>query len=204
MLPRILRTNTKILQATSTRGGGGTWPRPDTPVIATEPTKRRWSVYENGLWIACGAQPEFAFTNQEEWFTRFGGIGRQALFGIAVALSSLLTFGFLVKSLMPQVQMPTNGIGWEEQSQHQINSYLLEAKPANAKCFFDSGIKANTGTFRIIYDEHFVQGSQCKWLQDCKDKAQVVQECRDWVAKEKRMALENAKKKLEGGHVNHH
>jgi len=204
MLPRILRTNTKILQATSTRGGGGTWPRPDTPIIVNNPTKRRWSLFENGLWLADGAQPEFAFTNQEEWFTRYGGIGRQALFGIVAALSVATAFGFLVKTLMPQVQMPTNGIGWEEQPQHQLNNYLLEAKPANAKCFFDSGIKANTGTFRIIYDEHYLQGSQCKWLQDCKDKSQVIQECRDWVGKEKKAAMDIAIKKLEGGHVAHH
>ena len=85
-----------------------------------------------------------------------------------------------------------------------MNNYLLEAKPANAKCFFDSGIKANTGTFRIQYDEHFVQGSQCKWYQSCKDKTQMIQECKDWVAKEKKAALENAKQKLEGGHVAHH
>lgn len=85
MLSRVLRSSTIKQPSTAAlfcRGGGHGWPRPDVPMNKTEYAKRRWSMYENGMWLNCGTQPEFMLTNTEEWFTKFGWISQQAIGGI--------------------------------------------------------------------------------------------------------------------------
>lgn len=204
MLARILRSNTKIFQATSVRGGGGDWPRPDTPLVVTEPSKRRWSMFENGLWLTDGSQPEFCLSNQEEWFERFTGAGRQAFTAIMGVMAVCCVFTYIGCSLLPRAQMPTNGLGYEELPGYQMTQYMLKEKPVNKECFFDSGIKGNTGAFPTLYEESYMEGSHSKWQYSCMDKKQMILESRDWVAKEKATALANAQKKLEGGHIAHH
>jgi len=92
-------------------------------------------MYENGLWLNDGSQPEFCLENREEWFFRYGSIGNQSGFHIlacmAVAILGGGMFWFLFAGDVGTLLGDFSG----QHHQSQAIDYHLREKPGMKKDF---------------------------------------------------------------------
>ena len=205
MLARTLRKsiNTKISIAPLAQRGGG-FPRPDTPPIHVEGSKRRWSMYENGLWLNDGAQPEFAFENREEWFSRYGSVRNQMMFHFITMWACGIAGGLLFYFILPGDVHQTNGDNANDNHFYDSVMYQVTEQPGKKKDFLGTTMNHSEGAWVKKYEIDNMGGLMYRTNEQSVKKATVVEDCRKFADTVSAIALANAKAKLESGAVGHH
>jgi hypothetical protein len=204
MFAKALRNQSQVraLGALQMRGGHG-WPAPDVPVNRVAKAKRQWSMFENGLWLHCGSQPEFVFENREEWFKRFGSLPKQAfgpifaIFGVASIMG--IVFYILMPGYVPNIPA-------DHANNHpsiKIYNYHIREQPAHKKDFLGTSMTGKDGSYKIKYDKlggcHQVQ---TRFHAVAVQHNEILKEVQIWVEDAKAKALVKAKAQLHSGH--HH